>query len=462
MEDQEEKSLFEKLADHPNRDEIIRSMGYKDLQCLEYDFFTFKARPKQKILNIKEKFIIICAGRGFGKTETGAQWVKHWSKYYPNIGIAGETAKKVRDVMIEGPSGILHACSKDEMPQYKKSECKIIWPNGSVTLCFSSQEPDTFAGPQYYKFWADEFALWPYAEDCFDHITLGLRMKGKRLSGDINQMLITTTPRPTIFFRNIINKAHVIRGSTYENRRNLSDDYIEDIKKRYEGTRIGRQEMYAHILTDVPGALWSQKTIDMYRKLSVDLSELKSIIVSIDPAISTNENSDETGIIVVGQDSNNEIYVLEDCSGRYSPSEWAKKAKFLFYKYNANYIIAEKNQGGEMVEQTLRSEIIDAPIFLVHASRGKYIRAEPVSAIYEQGIVHHVGNNLNKLEDQMTQFTSDFDRKKSGYSPDRLDALVWGIANYIPSLYKHEEKEYNNITIEPVYHPMVESRIGMF
>ena len=251
---------------------------------------------------------------------------------------------------------------------------------------------------------------------------------GLRL-GKHPRWIATTTPRPLKLIRELLDREGsdvvVTRGSTFENADNLAPPFLDAIRARYEGTRLGRQELNAELLEDTPGALWKREWLDAGRIHTVP--NLKRIVVAIDPAVSSNEGSDETGIIVAGIADDDQGYVLEDVSGRYGPDEWARKAVAAYHRWSADRIIAEKNNGGDMIASTIRSIEPNIPFKAVHASRGKVIRAEPISALYEQGKVHHVGT-FPELEDQMCAFTSDFDRSRSGYSPDRLDAMVWAFS----------------------------------
>jgi predicted phage terminase large subunit-like protein len=254
-------------------------------------------------------------------------------------------------------------------------------------------------------------------------------MFGLRLGND-PRAVVTTTPRPTKLIKALIAdpKVVVTRGSTAENRKNLAPAFLDQIVRRYEGTRLGRQELEAEILEDVPGALWSHAIIDATRVAIAP--QLTRIVVAIDPAAGSGEHSDETGIVVAGKNTDGHGYVLADLSGRYTPTEWARAAIAAYRAHSADRIVAEINNGGEMVEATIR--IVDPTVSFaaVHASRGKVARAEPVAALYEQGRVHHLGA-LPRLEDQMCGFAHDFDRAVAGYSPDRVDALVWALTELL-------------------------------
>jgi len=373
---------------------------------------------------------LILAGRGFGKTRTGSEWVSGLAQAATchRIALVGATAADVRDTMVEGESGILAVCPNHCRPEYEPSKRRLTWPNGVIATMFSSEEPDRLRGPQHHAAWCDEAAAWRNLAETWSMLMMTMRL------GKHPRTLVTTTPKPVKLLKELLARegqdVAVVRGSTYDNRSNLAPAFFSQIIRQYEGTRLGRQELNAELLSDTPGALWQLDTLDRDRVTEAP-EELRRVVVAIDPAISTSENADETGIIVAGVDKRGHMYVLEDCSGKYAPNEWATKAIAAYQQHKADRIIAEANQGGMMVENTIRAVSRNIPVKLVHASRGKVTRAEPVSALYEQGKVHHVGV-FTTLEDQMCAFTSDFDRARMGYSPDRVDALVWGITEFIP------------------------------
>ena len=364
---------------------------------------------------------LLLAGRGFGKTRTLAEWVcdQAASGQASRIALVAATAADARDVLVEGESGILAVAPPWCRPIYEPSKRRLTWPNGVIATTFSAEEPDRLRGPQHDGAVCDELASWSHPET-WDMLQFGLRLGRKP------RCLIATTPRPTKLLRELLaREGHdvvVTRGSSYDNKANLAPAFFAQIVKKYEGTRLGRQELNAELLEDTPGALWSQGLIDGTRISAAP--ELTRIVVAIDPAATSGEDADETGVVVVGQDKDGQGYVLADCSGRYTPIEWARIAISAYRIHHADRIVAERNNGGDMVEATLRMVDQNVPVTTVWASRGKVTRAEPVSALYEQGRMHHVGT-FPQLEDQMTNFTSDFDRQAAGYSPDRLDALVW-------------------------------------
>lgn len=369
------------------------------------------------------------AGRGWGKTRVGAQTLitEVHAGRAGRIALIAETAADARDVMVEGDSGILRASPPWFKPLYEPSKRRLTWPNGAMAFTYNAVEPDQLRGPQFDFAWGDELAKWRYAQETYDNLQFGLRL------GQHPRQIFTTTPRPIKIVRDMVNEetVFVTRGRTLDNADNLAATFLTQIKKKYEGTRLGRQELDAEILLDMPGALWTRETLERaYLRVpdeGVPLDLFSRIIVAIDPAVSNNEGSDETGIMVVGlRKADDHVCVIADESGRYSPTEWAQKAVALYRRFKADRIIAEVNQGGDMVESTIRMVDPNLPYKGVHASKGKVTRAEPVSALYEQGVVHHFGS-FPVLEDQMSQFTADFDKRIMGFSPDRVDALVWGI-----------------------------------
>ncbi|HYL48663.1 MAG TPA: terminase family protein [Stellaceae bacterium] len=387
------------------------------------DDWEFWARPNQLPPPGDWRVWLLLAGRGFGKTRSGAEFVRARveSGLASRVALVGPTASDVRDVMIEGESGLLAISGEDWRPAYEPSKRRLTWPNGAVALAFSADEPERLRGPQHDLAWCDELAAWRYAA-AWDNLLLGLRL------GSDPRAVVTTTPKPNRLVRDVLASPGTVvtRGSTFDNAANLAPAFLDTVVRRYQGTRLGRQELEAELLDDVPGALWSRDAIEAARVTAAP--DLSRIVVAIDPAASSGEGADETGIVVAGLAHDGRVYVLDDLSGRMSPRAWALKAIAAYRKFAADRIVAEINNGGEMVEATLRSVQSDAPFRALRASRGKAVRAEPVAALYEQGRVHHVGG-LPALEDQLCAFTADFDRAASGTSPDRLDALVWAVTD---------------------------------
>ncbi len=366
---------------------------------------------------------LLMAGRGFGKTRAGAEWVRGRvsSGVGRRVALVARTPDDLRNVMVEGVSGLLRVSPPWFRPKYEPSKRKLTWPNGATALGFSSHEPDRLRGPQFDTAWCDELASWKNARETWDNLQFGLRL------GESPRCVVTTTPKPIGLLRELRDREDVMvtRGSTYENRANLASDYIEQIRRRYEGTRTGRQEIYAELLDESEAALWKRDWIEAARVR--EAPELARVVVAVDPAVSSRGSSSETGIVVAGTDEDGHAYILEDASGQMSPDGWARRAIGMLDKYGADRIIGEANNGGDLVEHTVRTAYEDrfVPYKSVHASRGKYVRAEPVSALYEQGKVHHVGG-LDALEDQMCIWSPGSDG-----SSDRLDALVWAVTELL-------------------------------
>jgi phage terminase large subunit-like protein len=356
---------------------------------------------------------LVKAGRGFGKTRLGAEWVRSIAQPGARVALVGSTAADVRDVMIEGESGILRVCPPDARPLYEPSKRRLTWPNGAMATAYSAEEPDRLRGPQHTHAWCDEVAAWS-RPDTWDMLLMGLRL------GAHPQVVATTTPKMVPLMRTIQNSPGVVitRGRTLDNSANLAPSFLTSLMARYAGTRLGRQELEGEDLADNPDALWKRDEIDARRVMQAP--ELRRVVVAIDPATTAKDESDETGIVVAGIGVDGRGYVLADRSGRYKPDEWARVAVASFEEFKADRVIAEGNQGGDMVGHVLRTAWDAVPIRIVHASRGKVARAEPVAALYEQGRVSHVGA-FAALEDQLTGWTP------GGASPDRLDALVWSL-----------------------------------
>jgi len=329
--------------------------------------------------------------------------------------------------MVEGESGILSVCHPEDtdsdgnvtgVPLYEPSKRRLTWKNGALATLYSAEEPERLRGPQHECGWCDELAAWKYARETWDMFQFGLRL------GKHPQAMVTTTPKPLTLLREILADKNTVvsTGSTLANKDNLAPSFLKAILDKYQGTRLGQQEIYAHLLDEAEGALWTR---DMVEKAYIPEKkfdiELKRVVVAVDPAVTSKAESAETGIVVVGLGHDHRGYLLEDFSGRHTPNEWARKTIAAFHQWNADLIIAEGNQGGELVRSNIRTAWHNAPVKLVHASRGKQARAEPVAALYEQGKCSHVGA-YKELEDQLVTW-----EPMSGLpSPDRLDALVWG------------------------------------
>jgi len=399
-----------------------------EARALLYDW-SFWARPAQQPPAGSWRVWLLLAGRGFGKTRTGAELVRArvagWTAR--RLALVAPTAADARNVMVEGESGILAISPPWDRPRYEPSKRRLTWPNGAIATLYSADEPERLRGPQHDATWCDELGSWRYPE-AWDMLMLGMRL------GADPRIVVTTTPRPTKLIRALIADptAVVTRGSTYENRTNLAPAFLQQIIRKYEGTRLGRQELEAEILDDVPGALWTRGVIDASRACSAPT--LLRVVVAIDPAATSSEDADETGIIVAGRDGQGQGWVLADASGRYPPAEWAKTAIAAYRAHRADRVVAEVNNSGEMVEATLRVIDPNVSFAAVRASRGKLTRAEPVAALYEQGRVHHLGV-FPQLEDQMCGFVpadqGDLGPRLAGCSPDRVDALVWALTDLL-------------------------------
>jgi predicted phage terminase large subunit-like protein len=357
---------------------------------------------------------LIMAGRGWGKTRTGAEWTIESARDFPLTNIIGATVDDARDIMIEGESGILACAPPDFRPRYLSQKRQLQWPNGAKSLVFTADEPERLRGKQHMRLWMDEAAAWRRPE-AYDQAMLGLRL------GRDPRAVVTTTPKPVRLIRELraAPTTHITRGSSYENRANLAPAFFEQIIVKYEGTRLGRQELLGEYLDDVPGALWTRAMFDA-RKPAPDL---RRVVVAVDPAVTATEESDETGIVVAGLGVDGRGYVLADRSCRLGPDGWARRAWAAFDEFGADRIIYESNQGGDLVRHTLQTVRNNGSVHGVHASRGKRTRAEPVAALYEQGRVTHT-TALDELEDQLCGWTPE-----SGDSPDRMDALVWALTS---------------------------------
>jgi phage terminase large subunit-like protein len=402
----------------PKRLQLITEMSDDDAAALLYDWGMW-ARPNQLFPAGDWTTWLLLAGRGFGKTRTGAEGVRELIKRgYVRIGFIAPTAADIRDVMVEGESGILATSPPWDRPLYEPSKRRLTWPSGAQAAMYSADEPERLRGPQHDALWADELAAWRRPE-AWDMAMFGLRLGSRPVA------LVTTTPKPVRLVRELLSSpsTFITRGSTYDNAANLAPSFVAQIVKKYEGTRLGRQELHAEVLDDNPGALWKREQIDALRVPGYPT--LERVVIAIDPAVTSGEDSDETGIIVAGRariDGETHAFVLDDVSGRYSPNAWAQLVANTFREQQADRVIAEVNNGGDLVEANLRTVDRNLPFTKVHASRGKRVRAEPVAGLYEQGRVHHVGS-LDLLEDQMCMWDPNLGEK----SPDRMDALVWAL-----------------------------------
>ena len=375
---------------------------------------------------------LVLGGRGAGKTRLGAEWVRALVNGEPpyaaqpcfNIALVGETEHDVREVMIEGPAGLLRTTPRSERPQWTSTRRRLEWPNGAVAFAFSAEDPEQLRGPQFDAAWCDELAKWRHPDATFDMLQFGLRL------GPSPRQLITTTPRPIPLIKRLVAdpRTAVTRASTHANAAFLSPTFIDAVIGRYAGTRLGRQEIDGEIIEDRADALWTRAMIEAARVPAAP--PLKRIVVGIDPPASAREGADACGIVAAGMAEDGCVYVLEDASAKgLSPAAWAAKAIALYRRHKADALVAEVNMGGDMVRAVLAQVDASAPLRTVHATRGKWVRAEPVAAMYAQGKVKHVDPPLAELEDEMCDF--GFGGLSSGASPDRLDALVWAVTELV-------------------------------
>jgi phage terminase large subunit-like protein len=421
-------SVAERLAKLPENDrrDIVSLLSEDDALALLHDWRNFNARPEQVAPDGEWDIWAIIAGRGFGKTRAGSEWVREQVKSgRKRIALIAETQRDLEQVIVEGDSGILAVCPPDERPTYTKKPVKLLFPNGAVALGYNGTEPDQLRGPQFDAAWCDELAKWRYARETWDQLQFALRL------GDDPRVLVTTTPRPIELIKSIVSggegRVKVTSGRTADNFLNLAPAFVDKLTKKYGGTRLGRQELEAEILGDLPGALWSMTTLDTYRKKT---AECDRIVVAVDPAASNNPDSDEHGIIVAGREGQ-EGRILEDATMQGSPTEWARRTVSLYRSWQADAVVVEVNQGGDMVKHTLLTIDPHVNVIEVRASRGKHVRAEPIAALYEQGRIAHVGA-FPELESQMTQMT--IHGFEGVGSPDRVDALVWALSELFPDM----------------------------
>lgn len=420
-------SLAVSLASLPEaqRNEILAGLSEAQAQELINDW-RFWARPNQIAPDGEWTTWLALAGRGFGKTEAGAQWVRERVKAGArSIALVAETQKDLEEVMVARLVAI-HPIG--EAPAVRYKPVRLVWPNGAIALGYNGTEPDQLRGPEFDTAWVDELAKYRYARETWDMLQFTMR------SGPDPRVFVTTTPRPIPVIRDIVKDAATVisRGSTFDNAENLPAKFLAQLRDKYEGTRLGRQELNAEILDDLPGALWSRDAIDKARLRQAP--DLQRIVVAVDPSGTKGESDDgdEIGIVVAGKGIDGRGYILADQTCKLSPDGWGRRAVAAYHgswsqtpeRVRADRLVAERNFGGAMVQHVIRT--IDPKVAYkeVTASRGKVARAEPVAALYEQGRVSHVGS-FPELEDQMCSIAPE------GYvgegSPDRADALVWAL-----------------------------------
>ena len=405
-----------------------------DLETLATDWHIWarddQLPPEQDPSNPWRVWLVL-GGRGAGKTRAGAEWIRakalglapFANAPASRIALVGETLGDVRHVMIEGVSGLLAIHGNDERPRFEPSKMQLTWPNGAIAQSFGGDNPESLRGPQFDTAWIDELAKWREPEHGWDMLQFGLRL------GDPPQMVVTTTPKALPLLTKIIaDPATVVtRSKTYDNAANLAPAFIKEISRRYAGTALARQELDGEIVDMRAGSLWRRDWINAHRVNAIP--DLKSIVVAVDPPVTATASSDACGIIVVGLGPDNRAYVISDrtVQGR-EPHIWARAAVAAYQEFEADRIVAEINQGGDLVVSVLRQIDPGVAVQKVRATRGKWLRAEPVAALYAEGRVSHVGT-YPQLEDQMCAFGAD--GLASGRSPDRLDALVWALTSLL-------------------------------
>ncbi|MEN5084409.1 terminase family protein [Bosea sp. TWI1241] len=393
-----------------------------------YEWILF-ARPDQLPPARDWQSWLVLGGRGAGKTRTGAEWVKGMALGRPpftgraarRIALVGETQAQVRDVMIEGVSGLLAIHLRDERPVWSPSRRRLEWSSGAVAQVFTAEDPEGLRGPQFDAAWCDELAKWPNLQETWDMLQLGLRL-GRR-----PRQVVTTTPRPLPLVRRLLSDplVAVSRATTRDNRYNLAASFLTAVERAYAGTRLGRQELDGELVEERPDALWTRALIEASREPAAP--PLARIVVAVDPPASSSQRADRCGLVAAGVDAEGIGHVLADAtlSGA-RPQEWAQAAVALYRRLEADALVVEVNQGGEMAQAVIGEVDAAVPVTPVRASRGKYLRAEPVAALYEQGRVRHAGA-FPALEDEMCDFGPA--GLGTGRSPDRLDALVWALAH---------------------------------
>jgi phage terminase large subunit-like protein len=422
-----QSSLASQLARLPkhNLKKILTQLSPEEAQQAIYCWELWR-RPNQTPPETDWQVWLIKAGRGFGKTRIGAEWVRHLAenKLATRIAIVARTASDHVKTTIEGESGILAVSSPWCRPRYIPSKCQLIWPTGVIAHTYTADEPDNLRGPQHDAAWADELAAWRY-EDAWDQLMFGLRL------GQNPRAVVTTTPRPSKIIKELIAAPTTVvtSGSTYDNKANLAPSFLQKIVAKYQGTRLGRQELYGEVLTDNPGALWNHAIIDAARVR--DYPDIVRVVIAVDPAVSSNPDSDDTGIGAAGLGVDGEVYILADATVQSAtPNEWGKAVVACYDKWQADLIVAEVNQGGDLVESNVRAQRAYIPFKKIHARRSKALRAEPVAALYEQGRIHHVGV-FSELEDEMCEWNP---LMAGQASPNRVDWIVYAVTELLPDV----------------------------
>lgn len=418
---------------------IILDLPDEEAYAIFHDW-RFWARPAQRVPSWDWRIWVLKGGRGSGKTWTGSNWLCEKAKTHERLAIIGRTAADIRDTMVQGESGILAVSPPHFMPEYHPAQRRVIWPNGSFAICFTADEPDQLRGGQFEGAWADEVAAWRRIKESWDNLMFCMRI------GNNPQVVVTTTPRPIKEFKDVLalSTTHVTTESTLANVHNLAPQWADQVISVYKGSRLGRQEIYGEVLDDNPNALWSREIIDETRSEG-KIPDLDRIVVAVDPPAADLTQGDpdrsmaECGIVVAGRHGTkssvkSHAYVLDDLSmERAMPHEWGAQVVAAYYKWGASAVIAEGNNGGAMVKFAIQAQDPNVPVEIVHASRGKTTRAEPVSLLYNNKRIHHV-QNFAELEDQMCEWEPGMP------SPDRMDAAVWALTDLIASEFEKQIK----------------------
>ena len=416
-------------ASEPERLKMLRELSLDQSKVLRHHWRVW-ARSNQLPPDSDWRVWLIMAGRGFGKTRAGAEWIRAIAEADPEarIAVVAASLAEARSVMVEGESGLIEVTSPGLTPQFEPSLRRLTWPNGAQATLFSAYEPDSLRGPQHSHAWCDEVAKWDNAGEralrCWDNLLMGLRL------GETPRALATTTPRAVPLIKRLIAGGDTVitRGATEDNLDNLPARFVADIRREYGKTLLGRQELDGELIADVEGALWTRAMLEAARELAAASPPVR-VVVAVDPPASS--GGDACGIIVCALGEDGIARVLADASlEKPSPERWARKVAQAAEAWSADRVVAEANQGGAMVASVLRAADIALPIKLVHAARGKVARAEPVAALYEAGRVRHLGT-FPKLEDELCGLIAGGRYQGPGRSPDRADALVWGLSELL-------------------------------
>jgi phage terminase large subunit-like protein len=389
-----------------------------------------RALKRQYLPGTQPSLWLILGGRGAGKTRLGAEWVNALARGMPpfaigkggRIALVGETLGDVREVMIEGPSGIV-ASARVDRPRYESSRRRLLWRSGAVAQAYSSEDPESLRGPQFEAAWCDELAKWRHPDATWDMLQFGLRL------GERPRQIVTTTPRPIGLLRRLLREPGIVvtRMRSADNGIHLAPGFLKSVERRYGGSRLGRQELEGELIEDREDALWTRASIEA--AAMPDHPEVGRIVVAVDPPAGSRRSSDACGIVAAGLDAEGRAIILADASLRGAkPSEWAGAAVSLYRRLGADCLLAEVNMGGEMVAEVIRSADPSVPVKQIRASRGKWLRAEPVAMLYQQGRVLHA-LRMPALEDEMCDF--GIDGLSGGRSPDRVDALVWAVTELL-------------------------------